>query len=388
MLGVAYVVDEWVTLSQTFIREEVAELRRQGVRVEVVALEHGDARPNDHEPAVFLADVLPPSPAGRAAALIRHPLATVRLMGAQRRMQPERIRYRATLPAVADRLRALEVQWVHAHFGWEAAGVAEALAAMLGLGWSFTAHANDIFVANEHLAGKLARADRLVTVCTYNLEQLQATFGALPPTEVVVCGVDVPPLDAKPAPAEVDVLAVGRLVPKKGFDLLVQAATELRASHPDLQVEIVGDGPERSALDALVEEHDLGDVVTLLGPRDHAWVLERMAAARVVCLPARIAADGDRDSMPVVLKEAMARAIPVRPPDRARGPSRPRRRTARGARRPRPRRPARSGRASTGERALHARRRGRSPPRLLRALVGRSRPMTDRRRTRVAPCGC
>ena len=47
------------------------------------------------------------------------------------------------------------------------------------------------------------------------------------------------------------------------------------------------------------------------GPRDHTWVLDRMATAAVVCLPARIADDGDRDSMPVVLKEAMARSYPV-----------------------------------------------------------------------------
>jgi glycosyltransferase involved in cell wall biosynthesis len=309
-LRVAYVVDEWVTLSQTFIREEIAELRRQGVHVELVALEHGDTAPGADGPALVLADRLAASSVARLWSLARRPGAALRLRRVQARMRPERIRYRTTLPAVADELRSGEVQWVHAHFGWEAAGVAEALAALLGLGWSFTAHANDIFVANEHLAGKLARADRLVTVCQYNLDHLHATYPRLPPTDVIVCGVELPQAVERRTP-EVDVLAVGRLVPKKGFDLLVRAAADLHAAHPDLRVEIVGDGPERAALQALAEDLGVGAAVHLLGPHEHAWVLERMASASIVCLPARIAADGDRDSMPVVLKEAMARAVPV-----------------------------------------------------------------------------
>lgn len=309
-LRVAYVVDEWVTLSQTFIRQEVAELRRQGVEVEVIALAPGDQDPAIDEPARLLsshADSLP----ARAAAMGRQPLATARLALIQASMRPERIHHRAQLPSLARRLRREGVAWVHAHFGWEASGVAEGLARLMGVGWSFTAHANDIFVANEHLAGKLDRADRLVTVCRYNEEQLRLRYPRLPPVEIVICGVDLPARTSpRPIPT-IDVLAVGRLVPKKGFDLLVEAADRVRTDRPGLKVEVVGAGPELERLDALVQERDLRDTVALVGPRPHAWVLERMSLARLVCLPARVADDGDRDSMPVVLKEAMARSVPV-----------------------------------------------------------------------------
>jgi glycosyltransferase involved in cell wall biosynthesis len=307
---VAYVVDEWVRLSQTFVRQEVAELRRQGVTVEVVALGRGDVAPGPDEPATYLPDLVPRTRPARLAALLRNPPAAVALARAQARMRPERIRYRAALPAVAARLRRAEVTWVHAHFAWEAAGVAEALAALLGVGWSFTAHANDIFVANTHLAGKLVRADGVVTVCRYNEDHLRATYPTLPPVEIVVCGVEVPPPSGRLGGGP-DVLAVGRLVPKKGFDLLVRAAAALHADHPDLTIEIVGDGPERGALEALAGELGVGSRVTFAGSRPHDYVLDRMARSRMVCLPARVADDGDRDSMPVVLKEAMARAVPV-----------------------------------------------------------------------------
>jgi colanic acid/amylovoran biosynthesis glycosyltransferase len=225
-------------------------------------------------------------------------------------MRPERIRYRATLPTLAAQLEDIGVQWVHAHFGWEAAGVAEALGGILRTGWSFTLHANDIFVANQHLAGKLARAEHVVTVCQYNADHHRRTYADPPPVDIVVCGVELPDPPAG-HPADLDVLAVGRLVPKKGFDLLVRAAAELLPALPRLRIDIVGDGPERERLASLIREHGLEGVVRLVGPLDHAEVLERMAAAAVVCLPARVASDGDRDSMPVVLKEAMARAVPV-----------------------------------------------------------------------------
>lgn len=311
-LRVAYVVDEWVTMSQTFIRTEVAELRRQGVAVELIALRAGDIEPSPDEPALFLPDVAKATRTARVAELAGHPIAAARLARVQGTMWPERIAHRASLPGVAARLRASGVSWVHAHFGWEAAGVAEALAGLLGVGWSFTAHANDIFVANRHLAGKLARADHLVTVCRYNEAQLRAMNVALPAVEIIVCGVAVPPAAARAGgDLEVDVLAVGRLVPKKGFDILVRAAAALRAQRPELSIEIVGAGPEEARLANLIAELAVGSTVRLLGPRPHAWVLGRMERARVVCLPARIAGDGDRDSMPVVLKEAMARRVPV-----------------------------------------------------------------------------
>ena len=247
MIRVAYIVDEWITLSQTFIRKEVSELRRQGVHVEVVALGRGDVEGGADEPATYLPDLVPRRLPGRIGALLAHPSDAVRIARAQGAIGRERVRYRAALPAMAARLRAARVSWVHAHFGWEAAACAEVLAAMLGTGWSFTAHAKDIYVDNTFLAGRLARADRLVTVCRYNLDQMAVAYDALPPTEIVVCGVEVPQIVRRDDLA-VDVLAVGRLVPKKGFDVLIDAALALRSRVPDLRVEIVGEGPEQSAL--------------------------------------------------------------------------------------------------------------------------------------------
>jgi glycosyltransferase involved in cell wall biosynthesis len=96
------------------------------------------------------------------------------------------------------------------------------------------------------------------------------------------------------------VLAVGRLVEKKGFEVLVDAAAQLA----DVRVQIIGDGPLRQALEERIARR--GAPVELLGGRPPAQVLDAMQDADVLAMPCVVARDGDRDSMPVVVKEAMA----------------------------------------------------------------------------------
>ena len=102
---------------------------------------------------------------------------------------------------------------------------------------------------------------------------------------------------------------MGRLVPKKGLDILLRAMARPEAAATTLT--LVGDGPEEAALRSLAAELKLGDRVTWLGALSNAEVRARMAEAGVFVLPCREAADGDRDGIPVVLMEAMARRVCV-----------------------------------------------------------------------------
>jgi glycosyltransferase involved in cell wall biosynthesis len=101
------------------------------------------------------------------------------------------------------------------------------------------------------------------------------------------------------------VVAVGRLVEKKGFDDLARAAAVVR----DREVLIVGEGPERRSLESLIAE--TGAPVRLLGAVPNEEVRDLMEGASVFVLPCVVAADGDRDGTPTVVSEAMALEVPV-----------------------------------------------------------------------------
>lgn len=308
-LVVGYLPTRYPVLSETFVRLEVEELRRQGVGVEVVSLFEGDPRDPS---AVYLYSQ------GRPKWLlarehVRWALRSPRRYVAFRRVVAQAGVERGEvlarhLPFAATHLRRTGVQVLHAHFAWSSAARAWALSALTGLPWSMTVHAHDMYASPYRLHEKLAAADAVVTVCRYNERHLRQDWHYVGPIERVVCGVHVPdPLP--PRSHDVDVLAVGRLVQKKGFDILVAAIALL--DRPGLRVAVLGEGPERTRLEQAISSAGLESVVVLEGAVPHEEVLARMSTARVMCLPARIAADGDRDSMPLVVKEAMARAVPV-----------------------------------------------------------------------------
>lgn len=312
---IAYILTKHLQPSQTFIHNEISEVRRQGAEIRVVSIEHGEAR----DPEVtYLADMTPSWVALAGAhtrAVLRSPAGYVRFLRRARAMRgemgrkPEQVPW-TLLPLLAEELRRDQVHHLHAHFAWSGAAAADLLAALTGLPWSVTLHAKDIFSKQRYLERKLADADLLVTVCRYNEEWMRRHLHLTRAVHQVVCGVEVP---ERPWPREgaADVIAVGRLVPKKGFDTLVRAVALMTEHRPGIRVDVVGDGASRDELVALIAELGVQDQVRLLGARSHQESLARIAGARVFALPCRVAADGDRDSMPVVIKEAMIREVPV-----------------------------------------------------------------------------
>ena len=316
-LTVGYVVDRPAELSQTFVAGELEELRRQGVRVVMVAVdEPRNGTPAD-VPTLVLRTLVASQSRRRLRAVaayvaLRAPRRWVAFLGALGKVSSEiggpAIPKRA-LPYAAWWLRRQRVDVLHAHFAWRGAAAALPLSRLTGIPWSMTLHANDIFSDRRNLAAKLNAADRLVTVCDYNKRFLREKLGITRDIDLVVCGVDVPSLE--PRDPDIDIVAVGRLVEKKGFDLLLDALFLPALRAVVRSVVIVGDGPLEEKLRKQVADLGLADIVQIVGAQSHAETLATIARSRVLCLPARIALTGDRDSMPVVVKEAMAAGVPV-----------------------------------------------------------------------------
>ncbi len=318
---VMYVLKRFPRLSETFVLQELLGLEAAGVRVLVDSLMPAETGPvhrelDDLRAVVRHLPAHPKSGSGpvwRAHARLagRHPIRWLTAAGPARLSGNWRRFLQAGL--VADRIRRDDARHVHAHFATAAAEVATVAAGLAGVSCSVTAHAKDIHHLDNasRLAGRLAGADAVVTVSAANVEHLQAV---LPPRmhsriQLIHNGVRLAPA-ADPG-RSMTVLCVARLVPKKGVDVLLRATARLVPRYPGLRVVIIGTGPLLDDLLELRRELGLEDTVEFFGAATSSQVSQAMDEARVVALPCRIDEFGDRDGMPTVLVEALARAVPV-----------------------------------------------------------------------------
>jgi glycosyltransferase involved in cell wall biosynthesis len=307
-MRLAVFVDAFPELSETFILNEVKALVAEGVDVQVEAGARSK-RPNPDGagvPVVYWEEPGSRSENLKALASLtaRHPLRVLRDLGGRLRWRgDEAVRPLRRLAPIARRVAAGS-DHIHAHFAGAAALDAMRVSLLTGVPYSVTTHAYDIFLAPANLDEKLERARFHVAVCEYNAQFLRHRVPrAAGRMHKVAMGVDPERFKRRHAyPGGRTVVAVGRLIEKKGFAHLIEAAKRL----PDVHVKIAGDGVLRSQLEAAAPPN-----VELLGALPPTAVRDLLEDADMLALPCVIAADGDRDSMPVVVKEALAMEIPV-----------------------------------------------------------------------------
>ncbi|WP_349829440.1 glycosyltransferase [Brevibacterium litoralis] len=215
--------------------------------------------------------------------------------------------------------QARGITHLHAHFANAAGRATELAARFLGIPYSVTSHAKDLFhtdVDPERLRRLVAGSHHLVTISDYNRRFLTGSFPEAAHKVVLQYnGLELSRFPyrepAAPGTGTLRVVAVGRLVEKKGFGELLTAAGRLRAAGPDLQVEIAGDGDLRADLQARIDAEGLADTVRLLGARTQEEIRALLAASDVFVAPCVVGADGNADGLPTVLLEAMATGVPV-----------------------------------------------------------------------------
>ncbi|MEM8495549.1 MAG: glycosyltransferase family 4 protein [Planctomycetota bacterium] len=213
--------------------------------------------------------------------------------------------------SLARRVKDRGITHVHAHMAHVPATLAMICAEALRVPFSFTGHAADLFRDRSALKTKLKSAAFVSCISEWHRGFYQELVPGLSDATlpVIRCGVDMrefTPIDPESTDGNA-ILAVGRLVPKKGFDVLLR----VMASVPEVKLTLVGDGPEEANLRALADELGVADRVTFAGAQPNHVVREMLGDAGLFVLPCREAADGDRDGIPVVLMEAMARNVCV-----------------------------------------------------------------------------
>jgi glycosyltransferase involved in cell wall biosynthesis len=326
---VAYLVKRFPRLSESFVLNEILELRRQGLDVVVYALmdpheklvspEAERLRPD----VVYLHDGVNQAGSwrrlatGAIAQIVRQPLGAARLAWALlsvHRSAPS-LRHAVEALWLARDLRRRGVTHLHAHFAHSPAAVAYMTWLAGGPPYSFTAHAKDLYTTLPRNLRIRAMAARFVVTCTgFNRAYLEKLLEhrAHPPIQVVYHGTDLSRFHSnglKRVPGRI--LSVGRLVEKKGYGYLLDALAILHSRNVAFRCDIYGGGPMRASLDAQIESLGLHDLVNLHGSRLQAEIIEAYRSAAVFALAPVVTDDGDRDGIPNVLVEAMASQVPV-----------------------------------------------------------------------------
>lgn len=317
--------------SETFVFRELLGLRAAGVRVTAASLHRPDRGLGDPQLDALAAEAVPVYGGGMGRLAVdalrqvcRSPALAAATLGLAARdavaARATASRERVKLPvqamaglALAARVQGRGITHIHAHMAHAPATVAMYAARALGVPFSFTGHAVDLFRDQALLAEKLRRAAFVACISRWHRQWYQEQWRR-PEAEypIVRCGVDVGafhPTARADSGGPFRLLALGRLVPKKGFDVLLRALPSL--GDLDVRVCIAGEGPEHERLAALIWDLAVDGRVALAGSVNPGEVPALLEAADAFVLPCRTDAQGDRDGIPVVLMEAMAAGVCV-----------------------------------------------------------------------------
>jgi glycosyltransferase involved in cell wall biosynthesis len=329
---VAYLTKRFPRLSETFILDEILGLEDAGIplRLYSVADPGEDTVQPDvsrvSSPVSYLRHLGPRRRIGdlgaaivsHAGLIISEPRRYVKairavMQGPDRRTAARHLLLAGRLAVLVKRDGATHL---HAAFAHTPASIARYTHLLTGLPFSFGGHAKDIYRSNQvNLATRAAEA-RFVLACSSSAEQALAERTG-PGVNIVLAyhGVDcerfAPAAVTDPGHDEFRILAVGRLVEKKGYPVLIEAVRRLVAEGRAVSCTIIGSGELHDELAASIDRHGLGHVVSLVGARTHQQIAEAYRHADVFVQASVVLANGDRDGIPNSLLEAMASGVPV-----------------------------------------------------------------------------
>lgn len=274
--GIALILSGFPRRSETFALNEALALAQRGLLAALFATKEGDG--------------LPPQPG--CEKLIEQVIYLPADASAVHQAEQ-----------VVQQLAGRQISGFHAYFAHFPTDVAMLVSQRLDVPFGFSAHAKDVRkVTQAALAERVGKAAYVVT-CNSDTAQEIRNVGGRP--HVLPHGVNLAHFQAQPLPVfpMFRLLAVGRLVEKKGFETLIQAARQLTIP---FQLRIVGDGPLHSRLIAAIHEAGLVGKVALCGSMTHTALAAEYANAHLVVVPSVVDSSGDRDGLPNVVLEAMA----------------------------------------------------------------------------------
>lgn len=324
-MRIAYLINQYPTISHSFIRREIQALERRGFEIMRIAIRGWDAELADEDDRAereltryVLRGGVPALLMAGARMLLTRPVRLLRALGMAWRMSRSSNRpllvhlaYVAEACRIEFWLRTAGVKHLHAHFGTNSAEVAMLVHVLGGPRWSFTIHGPEEF-DDSHLIGlaeKVLRCAFVVAISSYGRAQIYRLVEPQHWSKVhlIHCGLDPSffdaPLTSSTYPRRF--VCVARLSRQKGHTLLVEAARRLAGQGIDFELVLAGDGELRPEIEALIAQHALADKVRITGWISGQQVRDAILTARALVLASFA------EGLPVVIMEAMALRRPV-----------------------------------------------------------------------------
>lgn len=334
---VAYVMSRFPKITETFVLYEMKAVEELGARVELFPLLHEPPGPRHAEAAAYeeRAHFTPflswKLLRANAKHMFRAPASyfgtwweMVYGTRASLKFCAGALVYFPKCVAFAERMEALGVAHVHAHFASHPALAALIVHRLSGIPYSFTAHGSDLHVDRTMLPAKVASASFVVAVSKYNQDLIAKECGEHARDKIVVihCGTDSSAFarreenekdseDDRSTDRALRIACVASLEEVKGHRFLVQACYLLAERGVDVHLDLVGDGALRAEVEERVEELGLGGRVILHGAVPRPVVGRILADADVFVLASHPTRSGRREGIPVALMEAMMSELPV-----------------------------------------------------------------------------
>lgn len=327
-IPVAYITHSFPLLTETFVYREVFGLKRRGFRVETFAIWKPDKNKLSQEARHLVESSHYVFPISWPKFFTSHlfflctrpgKYLTTLFFVLTRKGESARNRRRAFIHFcdavyLATEMKRLDIRHIHAHFAINAATIALVIFRLLGITYSFTAH-NTFFIDRVLLKEKVRAARFIIAISEFTrqfLTKLVPDDNIGDKIHIVHCALsvnDFSPPDPKPVNDVPVLLFVAHLAERKGAPVLVEACRILAERGVTFRCVIVGDGPQRTLVEQLVEQYALQEAVELTGVVFQENLKEYLNKADVFVLPCITASNGDMDGIPVVLMEAMAMEI-------------------------------------------------------------------------------
>ncbi|MDO9047797.1 MAG: glycosyltransferase family 4 protein [Methylobacter sp.] len=317
---ICYVVVTFPQVSETFIVVEAQSLKNFGVDMSLIALNQGNSN-LVHPSAKALLEQNQVSYVTNSSRLrslsallslmLKMPLTSLRTLFKALRMTGQRWRYFQALPYAVELINS-KADYIHAHFADDNLRLAAILSEWTDIPFGFTAHRYDIFddpLPVTEFVVLANQASAIVTVSEYN-KQFMVEKYCLKPEQIYVAynGIQTAMFQPNHKPAGHSALclvSVGRLVPIKGHDILLEALYRIREQGFEVQLRLIGDGASRSDLEAQAQRLNLLDCVEFMGAQAQDMVCQFLNEADVFVMPSR------SEGFAVACLEAMAMELPV-----------------------------------------------------------------------------